>query len=231
MNQLIEYDEKFEKEFWKDLLYEIVSNMDPWDIDIGEVAKRYSEKVNTMKNLNFKIPANVIIVCAVLLRMKAEILKFSDENKNDKYDEEINNDLNDTDNDLNDYVYKKTNEMDINIIPKRRFKGKISVDELINSIHEILKIPDKKIMKKIEEKQIIEYHVDENIKLVMERIYKKIIGILSKGNQKTVKFSEISDQKDKKNFVKEFIALLFLLTDNKVNAVQNESFGEIYLSI
>lgn len=227
MEQLLELDEKFEKEFWKDIVYEIVSTMDPWDIDIEELTRRYSEKINNMKNLNLKIPADVIIVCAVLLRMKAEILKFSNE-KEDEFEED-----NEDNNDVNEDLWNENDNEDTNIklIPKRTIKGKISIEELINAIHDVLKTTDKKILKKVERRQveIIELNVDENIKKIVDKIYEKIVEMQKLSKEKKIKFSEISDQKDKKRFVREFLAILFLINDKKIDVIQNENFGEIYL--
>lgn len=234
MEQLLELDKKFEREFWKDIIYEIVSTMDPWDIDIEELIKRYSEKINTMKNLNLKIPADVILVCAVLLRMKAEILKFSDE-KNEVEDNEIYEEIYEEEDEIYDINKDSLNpndkDVDIKLIPKRIIKGKISVDELIKAIQDVLKTTDKKILKKIEEKQIeiMEFKVDESIRDIIDKIYKKIIEIQKLSKEKKVKFSDVLDQKNKKKFVREFLAVLFLVNDRKIDIIQNENFGEIYL--
>lgn len=233
MNPLLK-PEEIEKVFWKDIIYEIVSNMNLWDIDIEEVARIYSRKIEEMKELNFKIPANLIIICAVLLRMKSELLTFTDENKN-KHDE-IENDNFNEDTNINDNLNNITDEIEISVVPKRILKGKISVEELISTIEEILKIPDKKIIKKREEKmkerQIIEFHIDDDIKIVVERIYNKIVELMSeRSNKEAIKFSEISNNTDKKNFIKDFIAVLFLFNAKKIDVVQNENYGEIYLKI
>lgn len=73
MDQL---DELMESEdvTWRDILYEVLKGMNPWDVDLVELATRYSQKVDEMREMNFRIPANVVLVCSVLLRMKADIL-------------------------------------------------------------------------------------------------------------------------------------------------------------
>ncbi|MFN3528200.1 MAG: segregation/condensation protein A [Candidatus Altarchaeaceae archaeon] len=229
--ELSELDEKFGKEFWKDIVYEIVSNMNPWDIDIEELTKRYTEKINEMKILNLKIPADVIVVCAVLLRMKAEMLKIGNENEYDVNEIGNENEESDVNYKTNEY---KTNELleydeEIKLIPKRRIKGKISINELIEAIDEVLKKPNKKILKNLEKKEIkgIEFNIEESIKEIIDKIYEKIIQRLSK--EKQVKFSEISDRNNRKNFVKDFLAILFLINNKKIDAIQEENFGEIYL--
>ncbi len=70
-------EERIGTSFWRDILYEIISTMDSWDIDITLLASRYSTRVSEMEEMNFRIPANVVIVSAVLLRMKAQFVGFS----------------------------------------------------------------------------------------------------------------------------------------------------------
>ena len=63
---------------WRDILYEVIKGMDPWDIDLSELATRYAKKVEEMREMNFRIPANVVLVSSVLLRMKADVLRPSE---------------------------------------------------------------------------------------------------------------------------------------------------------
>ena len=63
---------------WKDILYEVISGLDPWDINLAELATRYAKRVREMREMNFRIPANVVLVSSVLLRMKADILNPHD---------------------------------------------------------------------------------------------------------------------------------------------------------
>ena len=85
-SQLTEFD-KLAELSWKDMLYEIISTLDPWDVNIIELASRYSKKVDEMQKMDFHIPANVMLVSSILLRMKADVLHFSDlEEGEEEYD-------------------------------------------------------------------------------------------------------------------------------------------------
>ncbi|NCT00375.1 MAG: hypothetical protein COS36_06985 [Candidatus Altarchaeum sp. CG03_land_8_20_14_0_80_32_618] len=229
-----------EGEFWKDVLYEIISTMDPWDVNIVELAKVYSAKIELMKNLNFRIPANALIVCAVLLRMKADVL-IPDESKDDDYtDTDVVE--NDTYDDENIWLPDKLNLTDISLIPKRILKRKISAEELINAINEVLKSERKEIKKKFTEKRIIEITPSADIKKSIDEIYKKIINFLNNSSNKgsntgsntsnnnsssdSVKFSQISDNE---NIVRNFISLLFLWDEGKILLKQEELYGEIFI--
>ena len=52
--------------------------MDPWDIDISAVAEAYLGRVRQLQAMDLRVPANVILACALLLRYKAETISFAD---------------------------------------------------------------------------------------------------------------------------------------------------------
>ncbi len=221
------YEDIKEGEFWKDTLYEILSTMDPWNVDIVKLAKEYSAKIEDMKDLNFKIPANALIVCAVLLRMKADVL-IPEENKEEDYsDADIweDGDYDDENSGLRD----KLNLTDISLIPKRILKRKISAEELMMAIDEALKSEKReiKIKRKVIERQIIEITPSANMRKSIDEIYKNIINFLNNSSpENIVKFSQISD---KENIVRNFISLLFLSDEGKILLKQEELYGEIFI--
>ncbi|CEG12253.1 putative chromosome segregation and condensation protein ScpA [groundwater metagenome] len=232
------YEDIKEGEFWKDTLYEILSTMDPWNVDIVKLAKEYSAKIENLKDLNFKIPANALIVCAVLLRMKADLL-MAEENKEEDY-ADMNTDE-DTSYDSEHESRDKLNLGDLSLIPKRVLKRKISADELMNAINEVLKtekseVNERKDKKKTIERQTIEITPSADIRKSIDEIYKEIINFLNnneninkngKNNDENfVKFSQISD---KEKFVRNFISLLFLSDEGKILLKQDELYGEIFI--
>ena len=60
---------------WQELLLELVKQegMDPWDIDIGILTKRFIEIFKKAKELDFRIPGKVVLACAILLRMQSKL--------------------------------------------------------------------------------------------------------------------------------------------------------------
>ncbi|PKP58165.1 MAG: hypothetical protein CVT88_07780 [Candidatus Altiarchaeales archaeon HGW-Altiarchaeales-1] len=221
------YEDIKEGEFWKDTLYEILSTMDPWNVDIVKLAKEYSAKIEDMKDLNFKTPANALIVCAVLLRMKADVL-MPEENKGDDYTDTNIGEDGDYD-DENSGLRNKLNLTDISLIPKRILKRKISAEELMMAIDEALKSEKReiKIKRKVIERQIIEITPSTDMRKSIDEIYKNIINFLNNSSpENIVKFSQISD---KENIVRNFISLLFLSDEGKILLKQEELYGEIFI--
>jgi len=78
-----------EQPTWKELLIDLVASqkINPWDVDLIKVADGYLQTVRKMQALDLRIPANVILACALLLKFKAESLKFEQEEPEEYYEE------------------------------------------------------------------------------------------------------------------------------------------------
>jgi len=217
-------DEVIERGLWKDVLYEIISSMDPWDIDIVELSNRYIMKIQEMREINFRIPTNVLIVCSILLRMKSEILKFRDKDdstKNDDESEITSEDYSSTEEQNETNIF----DADIALIPRRVPKRSVTAEELISAIQSVLESSRIERKRKIfagEQMMIVE--TEEDLKEAMEEIYNKICTILSK-KEKT-SFSEITDGK---NIIKTFISIIYLSNNKKLKLEQEKIYEEIYI--
>lgn len=214
-------DEAIEKGFWKDVLYEVISSMDPWDVDIVELSNRYLIKVREIRELSFRIPTNVLIVCSVLLRMKSEILRFEDDSAENGDECAIITGDSDSTEEQNDEINGL--DFDIALIPRRVPKRSVTAEELISAIQSVLgSQPEKR--RKISAGEPIIVETEEDIKETMEDVYNKICAILSK--KEKVSFSEITDRE---NIVKTFISIIYLSNNQKLKLEQEKIYDEIYI--
>ena len=252
--------------FWKDILYEIISSMDPWDMDITDLATRYSKKVEMMRDMNFRIPANVIIVSSVLLRMKSEIIGFSENgssNNGGDYDPENPEGLGM----LLDQAFMPDGSADfcesgreteeccgglvdgdgmfigdelglialndgipIKVRPKRVPKRRVTAIELIAAIQEVLEDKTRRKVRKgnggTKETVLITTEID--IGEIIETLYDRIMGILSRDKKAVVRFSELAIGREE--IVSTLIPLLHLSNDQKIKITQENIFDEIFIS-
>ncbi len=230
----MDLDGMIQTAFWKDILYEIISTMDPWDIDITELAARYSKKVEEMKEMNFRIPANVVIVSSVLLRMKADLISSKSIDTSEFYPECSEEELM-----LDEFGYPLETEskpryhkgndrlVPIAIKPKRILKRRVTAMELIAAIQEVLE--DKVIKKKMKEKngenKDLVISLDRDIKELIKETYERIMDILSR--KEVVLFSELG--KGKEEVISVLIPLLHLSNEEKIKLTQEKIFDEIYI--
>jgi len=99
--------------------------MDPWDVNLLTVADAYLQKVRELQALDLRVPANVILACALLLRFKAESLRLEETPVEEEYFEqrELLNE------EIPELVYK-TNQA------RQR---KLTLHELIAAVEEVMK--------------------------------------------------------------------------------------------
>ena len=65
----------FEKDevTWQNMLYELVKEegMNPWDIDVSLLTRRYIEMLKKLKEVNFRVSGKVVLAAAILLKIKS----------------------------------------------------------------------------------------------------------------------------------------------------------------
>jgi len=73
---------------WQTIIYDLIKTeqLDPWDINLVVLSKKYIEVIEQMEEANFFISSKVLLACSLLLRLKSEILVNS-------YIEELNDAL------------------------------------------------------------------------------------------------------------------------------------------
>ena len=205
---------------WKSILLDLVKTekMDPWDIDVGELADKYLAKINLLEKADLRLPANAILASAILLKFKAKSLRFTslEEKEPEISPEEI----------------ARMNALIPDLTSVRRGReGRVSLDELVNSIESIIEKTKTKEAKRIFREVPVfqlpftEENLEEKIDLVFAKIKERI------DSQGLLVFSTLLDSNTSEERVNTFVPVLFLLNKGKINAWQDEFFGEIFISL
>ncbi len=205
---------------WKTILLDLVESekMDPWDIDVIVLAEKYIKKINDLETNNLRVPANAILACAILVKTKSKYLKLS--SLDDEEEEQ-----------------KITPEQRAlfleelpDLVANRSFReGKISLDELVSSIEDIIhRTTPKKSASKVVPKMEINFDstsIEEKMSLVFELIKQKV------DSQGIVLFKDLILEENTDEIVDTFLPVLFLMNGGKLVAYQNEFFGEIFVQL
>ena len=58
---------------WQAMIYSLIEeeNMNPWDIDVSLIAKKFLQKLRQLKEMDFRISGKVILAAAILLKLKS----------------------------------------------------------------------------------------------------------------------------------------------------------------
>lgn len=206
---------------WKTVLLDLIKRekMDPWNIDIVELAEKYLQKINQLTKVNLRIPANAILASAILLKMKAKSLKISAIEEEEDLIQESPPQL------LSDAEIP-----DLKGLRKLR-EGRVSLEELIETIDSVLEKTKKAEFKK-SIKQLPAFTLpfsEENLSEKIENVFSKILERAD--SQGLLLFSQLLESKDSTEKVNTFIPMLFLINHKKISAWQDEWFGEIFVQI
>jgi len=224
-NEPVDLVSLIEEPAWKIILVELVKKekMDVWAIDLVKLSQSYLEKIKEMQEFNLRIPANAILACAILLKMKSKAISFSflkEEREPELSEEEI----------------REMNDMLPELTPLTKIReSTVSLDELMHQIEAVIEktkqrsvklrkgeepYKPKFVMPAFDEKDIAE-KIDELFELINERV----------DEEGLVLFSQLCDDNSAVGMVDAFVPLLFLANKSRVNLWQESFFGEIFISV
>ena len=205
---------------WKDILVELVkkNELNPWGIDIVDIVGRYIDVVKHMKVLDLRVPANIILAAAILLRLKSDMLEIEEKPAEELAEEET----------MPPYVPAEGLSVRLRLPPKSR----VSLNELISALEEAMKLKEYKEAQASASEQapvpIIFSHAD--VEVDVERVFALVKKNLD--GSKMVTYSLLCDVANSESPLLEvFIPLLFLANKNKVLLLQETFFGEIIVSL
>jgi len=203
---------------WKEILIDLArrEKFDPWNVDIVEVVDKYIEAIKGMKVMDLRIPANIILAAAILLRLKSEMLGFAEEQIDESLPPEER-----------PMVTVDQLSFRLRIPPKR----KMTLPELITALEEAMKLKEIKENVSREAPMPIQLNINPmDIEAEIENVYKLVKKSVDKSKMTT--FSILSQGRGvEEALLGVFIPLLFLSHKNKIVLIQERFFDEIIVAL
>jgi len=217
---------------WQSLLYELVKKegMNPWDINISLLTKKYIDTIKKLKELDFRISGKVLLAAAILLKMKSNRLLNEDLSEFDRLltqEEELIEEL-----DLEEQQQYKLWEKPI-LIPRtpQPRKRKVSIFDLVNALEKALEVKQRRVLNSIPPMNVKVPERKRDMTEVIREVYSKIKSFFMINSQKKLTFSQLVPSQKKEDKLFTFIPLLHLTNQRKVNLEQKEHFGEIEIML
>ncbi len=203
------------KPTWKEILLQLIDTkrLDPWNIDLVQIADDYMKKIREMEKISLVIPANIILAASILLRYKSEYLRFEEP-------------MQEVIVPLEEFEEMPQLELSARIPPKRQ----ITIDELIQEMEKIIKYETTE--------RVVKHRggIDEFVNLPLRDvdIEKKMNEILGKiknsiDNQGWTLFSRVIDRKDRIEVIYTLVSILHLTQKQAIDIKQDEIFGDIFI--
>ena len=228
-DQLLDMLMKEDEITWQTIIYDLIKSeqMNPWDIDISLLSKKYLETIKKLQGLNFFISGKVILASALLLRIKSHKLLTEDILALDALlypSEEVYEELDD------EYERQIVDIPPLAIKSPQSRKRKVSVNDLIQALQKALEVNKRKILRRTEY-QNINIKIPErkiDITKLIKDIYERILGYFK--TKEKITFDELVMSKRREDRILALVPLLHLDNQMKISMEQKVPFGEIEIT-
>ncbi len=203
------------KPTWKEFLIDLVASeqLDPWDLDLIQIADKYLDKVRQFQAMDLRIPANIILASAMLLRFKADALILEEEVAQP---DEV---LPLQDEPLPELVFKVNR-------PRNR---RVTLEELLRSMEDVMKKGRRKPTRMFAPQTLLLDLPKEDLSQRMSFVYEKAVTL--KDADCVLVFSALLPEKNADGIVRLLIPVLHLVQEEKLAMWQDDFFGEIFLKV
>lgn len=214
-----------QKENWEEVLYQIVSleNIDPWDVDLVKLTDGFLRFVRSAEQLDFRIPAKVVFVAAILLRLKSEYLSIFEERTA-----------------VEEVLEKEKAIVDLGIDPnlvklglpmKRAPKRQVTLNELVVALKKALSVRGRRVERtqRIRARLRHELRAHDDMVKRIEKIMATIEERISATGHDKLRFRDIVDKWEREEIVNHFVPILHMEKNQQLSTEQEEFFKEIFI--
>jgi len=209
---------------WEDVIVKIIAEeqMDPWAVDIIRLANTFAKYLHKIEELDLRIPARFILIAAILLRMKSDILAEKREKilipESEKEEDET----------LRILAKIPPLQPPLKRIPLRS----VTINELVNALRKAFEVKERRLERKRRVKRAVEFAIPPLEEDITEKINKLLSQInIALAEIDSIEFSRLVKRWGRKEIVEALVPLLHLSQDGKVQLDQPEIFKEILVRL
>jgi len=218
---------------WEGVLERLTSDMDPWDIDLTILARRYREYMQALRDLEFEIPGRMVLTCSILLRMKSDVL-LAMERPTDR--DALVAELEDAIEEEFD-TWELPEDPDAFYLPVlRRPRRQVTLLDLRDALTAAMKVSRRRAERLIEQVELDDVDPFENYELGgtdftvrLHNLFEKIANLLS--GRRVLSFFKLLDRGDKEERVEKFFHILHLAAEGRISCSQSEFLGDILIQL
>ncbi len=218
---------------WEGVLERLTSDMDPWDIDLAVLARRYRDYMQALRELEFDIPGRMVLTCSILLRMKSDVLLAAERpTERDDLVAELGEAI-----DAEMDVWDPPTEPDVFNLPVlRRPRRQVTLGDLRLALTAAMKVSRRRAERLIEQVELEEEDPFANYEIGgtdfagrLRSLFDRIVHLLS--GRRVLSFFSLLDRGDKQERVERFLEVLHLTAEGQIDCSQEEFLGEIVIRL
>ena len=211
---------------WQALLYELIKKegMNPWDINISLLTKKYIEIIKKLKELDFRISGKVLLAAAILLNMKSNRLLNEDLSELDRM-------LSEPEEDADSIMFEEPPFYPLGekptLIPRtpQPRKRKVSIFDLVKALEKALEVKQRRVLNSIPPMNVSIPEKKRDITQIIRDVYLRVRSLFTQQNSLT--FSQLVPSSAKEDKIYTFIPLLHLSNQRIMLAAKKEVDKEL----
>jgi segregation and condensation protein A len=227
---------------WQTIIYQLVreEGMNPWDIDISLLTKKYIQMLKKLKEMDFRISGKVVLAAAILLKIKCAQLVGEDMNQLDRLiasaeetdDQNVEDFYNQLEGELSDLHRVDGTGAYPTLMPKtpQPRTRKVSIYDLMDALDRALAVNRRRVLRQIPEKRMERPKKERDVTMLILDVYERVRKWFNI-EKKPLMFTELLRSDTKEEKILTFVPLLHLVKDRKIDLEQKEHFGPIEITL
>jgi segregation and condensation protein A len=220
-------------ETWEGVLTRLTSDMDPWNIDLSELARRYRSYIHALQDLNFEIPGRMVLTCSILLRMKSdELLAMEYRTDRDGLVAQIEDAI-----EQEEFIWEEPADPDAFALPVlRRPHRQVTLTDLRKALTSALKVSRRRAERLIDHVEIDEFDPFEHFEIGGLDFSDRLHSLLTRikdflSGRRVLSFFRLLERGDKEERVQRFFEILHLAASGEIECSQTEFLGDILIKL
>ncbi len=219
---------------WRSMIYELVKSeqMDPWNIDLSVLSKKYLVMLKKLKELDFRVSGKMVLAAAILLKLKSNLLVGEDMAELDRLmapqDDNAEQGFYDELDSYGKGEYAGYQAQPLLPRTPQPRKRKVSIYDLVISLQKALEVRDRRVDRRMPRVTMEMPRRKVDMGALIGEVYGRVTSWFASNNKLT--FTQLLPKDaNKETKILTFMPLLHLANSDyrKLDLLQQENFGEI----
>ncbi len=220
-------------ETWEGVLARLTSDMDPWNIDLSELARRYRAYLRALQENDFEVSGRMVVTCSVLLRMKSdELLAMEYRTDRDGLVAELEDAI-----EQEEFLWEEPpNPEEFSLPVLRRPRRQVTLGDLRTALTSALKVSRRRAERLLDYVEVEDFDPFESFEIGGIDFSDRLHSLLSKiknflSGRRVLSFFRLLEKGDKEERVQRFFEVLHLAASGEIECSQSEFLGDIIIKL
>jgi len=220
-------------ETWEGVLTRLTSDMDPWNIDLSELARRYRAYLRALQENDFEVSGRMVVTCSVLLRMKSDdLLAMEYRTDRDGLVAELEDAI-----EQEEFLWEEPpNPEEFSLPVLRKPRRQVTLGDLRTALTSALKVSRRRAERLLDYVEVEDFDPFESFEIGGIDFSDRLHSLLSKiknflSGRRVLSFFRLLEKGDKEERVQRFFEVLHLAASGEIECSQTEFLGDIIIRL